>query len=320
MDQPMLSLAETHEGFRHEAFFYADEDEFLAGTSSFVRDGLDSDEPVLVVLNVEKLDLLRSELGGDADRVFFADMGEVGRNPGCIISTWLEFVERYGRHGTGLRGIGEPISTERAPAELAECHRHESLLNLAFADTPGFFLLCPYDSSALDDAVLEEARRTHPFVSEHGVESESRHYRGLDEVAAPFSEPLSPPPSRRDWSVFHRGTLSTLRAWVRKRASAAGLGSESSEDLVLAVHEVALNSVVHGGGGGICRAWTEGQTLVCELRDNGSINAPLAGRQRPAVDEYAGSGLWLANHLCDLVQIRSFETGGVVRLHKHQRG
>jgi anti-sigma regulatory factor (Ser/Thr protein kinase) len=320
MDQPTLSLAAPRPGFRHEAFFYADEDEFLAGTSSFVREGLESDEPTLVVLNAEKLDLLRSELKDDADRVFFADMAEIGRNPACIISTWHEFAERYGSLGTGLRGIGEPMSTERGLAELAECHRHESLLNLAFADTPGFFLLCPYDSSALDAAVLEEARLTHPFVSEGGVRNESTHCRSLDEVAAPCSEPLSPPPSRRDWSVFHRGTLSTLRDWVRKRASAAGLGSDASEDLVLAVHEVALNSVLHGGGGGICRSWTEGQTLVFELRDNGSIKAPLAGRQRPALDGYAGSGLWLANHLCDLVQIRSFETGGVVRLHKRQRG
>jgi anti-sigma regulatory factor (Ser/Thr protein kinase) len=319
MDQPVLSLAESREGFRHEAFFYADEDEFLAGTSSFVREGLESDEPTLVVLNAEKLDLLRSELKTDADRVFFADMGEVGRNPACIISTWQEFVHRYGGLATGLRGIGEPISTERGPAELAECHRHEALLNLAFADTPGFFLLCPYDSSALDAAVLEEARRTHPFVSESGV-SESAPCRSLDEVAAPFSEPLSPPPSRRDWSVFHRGTLSTLREWVRKRASAARLDSDASEDLVLAVHEVALNSVRHGGGGGICRSWTEGQTLVCELRDNGSIEPPLAGRQHPTLDGHAGSGLWLVNHLCDLVQIRSFEDGGVVRLHKRARG
>src|SRR5687767_4553346 len=79
MDRPVLGLAQPRVGFRHEAFFYADEDEFLAGTSSFVRDGLESDEPTLVVLNAAKLDLLRSELKDDADRVFFADMGEVGR-------------------------------------------------------------------------------------------------------------------------------------------------------------------------------------------------------------------------------------------------
>jgi hypothetical protein len=28
-----------------------------------------------------------------------------------------------------------------------------------------------------------------------------------------------------------------------------------------------------------------------------------------------GYGLWLANQLCDLVQVRSFPTGSAVRLH-----
>ncbi len=132
-----LSLAEPRCGFRHEAFFYADGDEFLAGTASFVRDGLEADEPTLVVLGARKIDVLRSELSGDADRVFFADMDEVGANPARIIPAWREFVDRYSRAGFGVRGIGEPISAKRSAAELVECQRHESRLNLAFADTPG---------------------------------------------------------------------------------------------------------------------------------------------------------------------------------------
>jgi hypothetical protein len=39
------------------------------------------------------------------------------------------------------------------------------------------------------------------------------------------------------------------------------------------------------------------------------------GRGKPTADRGSGFGLWLANQLCDLVQIRSFSTGSVVRLH-----
>jgi hypothetical protein len=39
------------------------------------------------------------------------------------------------------------------------------------------------------------------------------------------------------------------------------------------------------------------------------------GRTPPSPDQRAGRGLWLANQLCDLVQIRSTEAGTVVRLH-----
>ena len=62
-----------------------------------------------------------------------------------------------------LRGIGEPIWADRSPAELVECQRHEALLNLAFAGTDGFRLLCPYDAARLDRDVIEEAERTHPW-------------------------------------------------------------------------------------------------------------------------------------------------------------
>ena len=44
------------------------------------------------------------------------------------------------------------------------------------------------------------------------------------------------------------------------------------------------------------------------------IVEPLAGRLRPLNPARGGNGLWLANQLCDLVQVRSSEAGTVVRL------
>jgi Histidine kinase-like ATPase domain len=58
---------------------------------------------------------------------------------------------------------------------------------------------------------------------------------------------------------------------------------------------------------------------ICEVRDRGYLDQPLAGRESPARDAEGGRGLWLANQFCDLVQIRSSEAGTVVRLHKSRR-
>src|SRR5436190_16073394 len=145
---------EQVEPFRHEAFLYAGEDEFLGGTLPFIREGVENDEPVLVVVSADKIELLRGalSLNGDGRKVLFADMEEVGRNPGRIIPAWRDFVEDRPDSSRPIRGIGEPIHPGRTATELVECHRHESLLNLAFADTPGFWLMCPYDTSALDEA------------------------------------------------------------------------------------------------------------------------------------------------------------------------
>jgi anti-sigma regulatory factor (Ser/Thr protein kinase) len=63
------------------------------------------------------------------------------------------------------------------------------------------------------------------------------------------------------------------------------------------------------------RIWEESSSLVCEVSDAGGIEDPLVGRGKPPADRGSGLGLWLANQLCDLVQIRSFPTGSVVRLH-----
>jgi|SRR5215203_198261 len=163
-----MTVAVGHQdpAFVHEAFLYRGPDEFLRGALQFIRDGIEAGEPVSVVLAAEKITRLREALGEDADRALFADMAEVGANPARIIAAWHEFVDEHGAGGRAIRGIGEPIWAERSDSELAECHRHEELLNLAFADTSAFWLLCPYDVSALDPSVVEEAERTHPFMSD----------------------------------------------------------------------------------------------------------------------------------------------------------
>jgi anti-sigma regulatory factor (Ser/Thr protein kinase) len=96
---------------------------------------------------------------------------------------------------------------------------------------------------------------------------------------------------------------------------AAGLGADPSDDLELAVDEIAANSLLHGGGRGVLRIWVEGSSLVCEVADDGVITDPLVGRREPALDRTGGRGLWLANQLCGLVQIRSGAAGTTVRLH-----
>src|SRR5918911_1455185 len=233
--------------FRHEALFYAGRDDFVRRTGAFLRDAVEAEEPALVVVDAAKIALLREELGGAAGGVQFAHMAEVGANPARIIPAWREFVTRNAPTGRRVRGIGEPIWPERTAAELAECERHESLLNLAFAGSPSWWLLCPYDTEALDPAVVEEARRTHPFVLEDGVSRESADYYGLSAIGAPFAEALPDPPASALELAFGDGPLEGLRWLVGRAADDAGLDEMRAADFVLAVHELATNTVRHGG-------------------------------------------------------------------------
>jgi anti-sigma regulatory factor (Ser/Thr protein kinase) len=176
------------------------------------------------------------------------------------------------------------------------------------------WLICPYDADNLPDDVLTEARRSHPVVVEDVAPTESS-YAGHGHIATLFAADLSPANPRVPVRDFQRGQLAAVRAEVESRAASAGLRSDQGQDLALAVHEVAVNSVEHGGGSGEIRVWEETGALVVEVRDAGQIADPLVGRQLPSWDDVGGRGLWLANQLCDLVQIRSRSTGTVVRIH-----
>jgi anti-sigma regulatory factor (Ser/Thr protein kinase) len=304
-------------GFRHDALLYAGTAGFVDRVSAFIDDSIADREPILVVVSAEKIGLLRRELRGDPDGVRFADMAQLGRNPARLIPAWHEFVSEHAPSRRPFRGIGEPISADRSTSELVECERHEALLNLAFDGGPAWWLICPYDTESLAPTVLEEAKRNHPYLIEGAERRESSTYRGLGSVARPFDQPL---PEPVDAFVEHRfgpdpETLAAARLRVGEAAAAFGLDPTRLGDLVLVVNEVATNSVRHGGGSGILRVWAEGSSLICEVRDPGHIDDPLVGHGKPPPEGGSGFGLWLANQLCDLVQIRSSSTGSVVRLH-----
>jgi anti-sigma regulatory factor (Ser/Thr protein kinase) len=301
--------------FRHEALLYAGMADFLAGTVPFVRGGLEAGEPVLVVESASKIALLRAELGPDASSVVFADMAEVGSNPARIIPAWRDFVDSHAADGRRMRGIGEPIWNGRSHLELIECQRHESLLNTAFATGDPWWLLCPYDTEALDPAVIDEARCSHPYVTDGHIFHRSNDYRGLDACGAPFDVPLPEPGSNFRQLAFDANGLGEVRGLVGSFASDAGLTSLRTANLVLAVNEVATNSVIHGGGKGLFRIWRDAGALSCEVRDSGRIDKPLVDRELSAADAYGSRGLWLANQLCDLIQIRRLPEGSAVRLH-----
>ncbi|MEV6598831.1 sensor histidine kinase [Actinoplanes sp. NPDC051346] len=319
-----MSVIETHHArehsraFRHEALLYAGHREFLDGTVPFIREGLACDEPTLVVVDAVKITALRAALGGDADRVHFADMAHVGRNPARIIPRWRQFVDEHLHADRPVRGIGEPIWAGRGAAELVECQAHETLLNVAFADSHAWSLLCPYDIEALAPDVVDEARRSHPVVVRHGTRRRSRDYLHAHPSPARLDHPLPPAPAHAEPTAFATGThvLRMLRAHVQRHAEDYGLDRDATDNLMLAVNEVATNSLRHGGGQGTIRLWCEGDAVVCEISDAGQLRGhPLLGRQRPTLDQAGGRGLWLANQLCDLVQIRSTPAGTTVRLH-----
>jgi anti-sigma regulatory factor (Ser/Thr protein kinase) len=299
-----------HPGFQHEALIYEGPDDYLEGTVPFLRSAIAAGEPTMVAVGRSQRELLEGELGEEADWVRFADMEKLGRNPAWIIPFWREFVDEAG--GRSVCGIGEPVWAARTEAALEECRRHEALLNLAFAPEPAWSLLCPYDAGSLDHDIIEKVACSHPHVHRDGQREQSSLFEPEPDC---FAGELPPPASRPEEVAFDLTELAEVRHRVAAAAEAAGMDPLAVADLVTATSELAANSVMHGGGTGRLRLWHEEGRLLAEVEDGGRIEEPLVGRLRPDVSQEGGRGLWLANQLCDLVQIRSGDRGTTVRLH-----
>lgn len=298
--------------FRHQAVVYRGLSDFVSATVPFIEEGLERREPVLVATLPDRIRSVRSALGHAAERVGFLDMEQVGGNPGRIIPVWQRFVRDSVAQGSA-RGIGEPVWSGRRGVEIEECRLHEALLNLAFDGGPAWQLMCPYDADALPAAVIADATRTHPVVSPS--ESPESEYAGHELARTAFASPLPPEPDTARHLSFACEDLRALRGVVRAWALEAGLPHERADHLVVAANELATNSVVHGGGKGDLRSWTEPGALVVQVSDDGRISDPLVGRHLALGAAQSGRGVWMVNQLCDLVQVRSGETGTVVRMH-----
>jgi anti-sigma regulatory factor (Ser/Thr protein kinase) len=304
--------------FHHEALLYEGLDGFLAEAIPFVRAGIERDETVLVVLDTDKLAVMQGELGGDGERVNFADMAVMGRNPARLIPQWQRFLDEQATPGRPVRGLGEPIWAGRSAAELVECQAHERLLNLAFAGTIALSMLCPYDVSALPPDVLEEARLSHRVIVADGTRENSGSYVQDDPSPAGLDAPLAAAPDDAKAHAYGPAaeSLREVRSRVENFARDAGLDMSGVDSVVMAASELATNSLRYGGGYGTMRMWSAHGTVVCEFSDAGRITGPaLLGRQMPSARQDSGRGLWLANQLCDLVQIRSGPSGTTIRLH-----
>lgn len=302
---------EIDSGLRHLALFYRGPAEYLAGVRDFVRPGLARAEPLLIAVPSQNERLLREQLAGDLAVAEFAGMEELGRNPGRIIPAVRAFADRH--PGQRVRYLGEPAWPGRTSAEFCEAAKHEALINLAFAGTSAV-ILCPYDAAALPPAVIAAAAATHPDVIRAGRQQPSGSYLGWSWLPPECNRPLPAPPADAA-TLTYLDDLRPVRDFVAASAQASGMPPARAADLVLAVSELAANTLGHTQAGGTVRTWHTDDHVICQVKDSGVLTDPLAGRRLPDGEAPGGKGLWLVNQVCDLVQTRTGPAGTTTQLH-----
>ena len=297
-------------GLRHAALFHRGRAELRSRILDFARAGLARREPTYVALPGDEALLLGEQLGEAPGELLCSDIADVGRNPARIIPELQAFIDKHA--GQRVQMIGQPVWPGRSAAEIRETIRHEALVNLAFSPVPAT-IVCAYDVTTLEPAVIAAAERTHREYLGDG----QPHAEAVDgapwQLPSEWDEPLPPPPETAE-TLSYGTDLAPVRRLVERHARGTRLPAERVGDLVLAASEVAANTLGHTTSGGTLQVWHDEREIVCQARDQGWIADPLAGRIRRGPDS-RGHGLFLVNHVCDLVEIRTGRAGTTVRMH-----
>jgi anti-sigma regulatory factor (Ser/Thr protein kinase) len=290
---------------------YASAGEFAAAVGRFAEAAAQAGGPVLVACAGPSLDVLRPRLNGHGEVVTWADMRGIGLNPARLIDRIHLFAGQH--RGRAVWCVHEPAWPGRSLDELREVIRHEALVNLALADVP-VSVLCPYDLR-LGTGLIASVGRTHPALSRDGRRWPSSSYAST--VPPECDLPLSTPPAAAE-ALSYRKDLAGVRGFTASWARRAGLRPRRVGDLVIAVDELAANTLAHTSGPGTVTLWATASELMCQVDDTGHITDPLAGRlRRDPVAAGAGRGLWVVQQVCDLVEIRTSPAGTTIRLHMH---
>ncbi|MBO4206885.1 ATP-binding protein [Micromonospora echinofusca] len=102
--------------------------------------------------------------------------------------------------------------------------------------------------------------------------------------------------------------VTALRHAVAEAVRAAGLTGHGLEDFVLAVHELVINVVRHGGGSGEVRLSRHHDLLTCQVSDDGPGLRETAVAL-PSPGEVGHRGLWLAQQLTEGLTIDTSDQG-----------
>lgn len=298
-------------GLEHHVFFYDDDRLYADVLGAHLRIALAAGDAVIAVVPPRNERLLRGELGSDADRVTWIDATTWYEHPVRAIADYDATLDRLDPSQRAfVIGEVEFGNTER---DWHEWTRYEAAVNHALQHHDAH-AVCPYDARRLPPGVLDDARRTHPFVLEAHGRRASEHYTPpeqlFDDLGPATRAPAGPPDL--DLAV-DSGSVRDGRLAFASFVSSLSFPPDRVEELALAVGEVLSNAVRHGGGGARLRIWrTRDGELTCVVDDDGpGTDDPLLGLRPPAPGSEGGYGLWIARRLFDRSELSRAPGGGL---------
>ena len=186
-----------------------------------------------------------------------------------------------------------------------EWRRLEAAVNVALGRHRAW-VVCGYDRRELDDEMISDLHATHRLVGWGDQHRTNLRYEDPFDFAAKHldAEP-DPAESSAPAAELLNPTPSIARAVVEGFARHTSLSPLEIENLVVAVHEAVVNSLIHGRPPVVLRLWLLSARIVVTITDTGPGPAdPLVGMVPPRLRYGPGLGLWLCHQLVDVTHRR----------------
>lgn len=301
----------TGERFAHEAFVYETDDQVTERVLPYLEEGLEREEPTIVVSSELVRGLIEDELGPRVEELtVFEDSSLFWQGSG------LQTLAAYQESMRPLLELGRPWRLVGEPAWLLEPGGEqwsllEAVANDAFAEYP-YYSLCLHDRRRVPGPLIENQLRSHPLVWDGHDVVPSPLYEPTEDFIRSFEPPWEPRPEQREQLTVT--DCSTARRWVRRQAEQDS--GERADDVVLAVHELVANAVEAAGSAELS-TWRVNGAQVWEVADSGSgLHDASAGYAPPPLELLTGGrGLWLVRSLADEMLVRPTGPGTAVRAY-----
>ena len=293
---------------RHDAFVYDSDEDYVARSAGFLREGLNAGECCVVAHNRAGLAMMRDALGTDADRMVFVDLSWTYTRPARAVAAYHGTFVRLLRRAPSVRAVAE---FQFGPTfdDWDEWQSYEAITNLAYDHLP-VWVVCTYPANGVPDAVLDGVLRTHNEVLTDRWARNDRFEDPKDVVRKLTPEP-EPLPGLRSWYVGQ--DMGRNRERLAGDLAAEGVIDAKALEMLVAATEVGTNAVRHGGGIEEVRVGRVDGRFVCEVIDRGGgFDDPVAGYLAPRPG--SGTGLWVARQLTWRVESFHSPRGFTVRM------
>ncbi len=293
---------------RHGAFVYEGDDEYVARSVAFLKDGLEVGDGCIFAQTRDRIAMMRDALGPDADRVAFVDVSSTYTRPARAVAAYYGTFLGQLRRAPSVRALAE-FQFDPTPGDWEEWAAYEAITNLAYSHLP-VWVVCTYNANGLPDPVVEDVWSTHrEMLTDRWVESD--HFEDPRQLVRTLTREPEPLPELRSRSAGNG--LELFREVLARELEAEKVPEAKAVDMLVAGTEIAANAVRHGGGIEDVRVGSAHGRFVCEVVDRGSgFDDPVAGYLAPR--EGTGSGLWIARQLTWRVEYFHSPRGFTVRI------